>query len=143
LLSAWILHGFTRWTLAGLIARSFALSAASFNAMGAALTYTNLLGLLQTYQFAGGAFAQFGSYIQISALKGALLAVGIGLPPKHRVFRTQLLPCSASLIAVIVLSGILYLRGGYGASGLHGSYVVPAYGALYAYEWLTNEVGER
>jgi glucan phosphoethanolaminetransferase (alkaline phosphatase superfamily) len=143
LLTAWIRHGFTRWALASLIGASFAFCDAYFKAMGEALTYTNFLVLLHTYQFAGDAFAQFGSYIQISALKGALLTVGIGLPPKRQVFRTQLLPCSASFIAVIVLSGMLYLRGGYGASGLHGSYVIPAYGALYAYEWLTNEIGER
>lgn len=143
LLTAWIQHGLTRWILAALIGTSFALCDAYFEVMGEALTYANFIVLLRTYHFAGDAISQFGSSMQLSLLKGALLIVGIALPPGRQWFRSQFLPCASSFIAVLMLAGMLYARGGYGATGLHGSYVLPAYATLYAYELLTDEVGER
>ena len=45
LLTAWVQHGFTRWTLAALIGSSFAFCDAHITVMGEPLTYANFIVL--------------------------------------------------------------------------------------------------
>lgn len=143
LLTAWIEATPLRWLLAAVIGGSFALYDAYFTVIGEGLTYSNFIVLLRTYHFAGDAVSQFGGAMYASFAKGAALLVGIALAPRGRRIRSQLVPRCASFVAVLLLTSMLYVRGGYGATGLHGSYVLPAYAALYAYEVVTDEVGQR
>jgi hypothetical protein len=76
-------------------------------------------------------------------VQALLLLLGIGLST-HRAGRAHSKKLiAAPLLILLVLAGILFIRGGDGARGLPPGYTGAAYSLLYGYERSTDVVAPR
>lgn len=112
-------------------------------ATGEPLSYDAFINLVNSRGFAGDALRQYGPTIAISLLAGLPLLFGIALRPRRDLPFPRLLTAFAPAAGVVLLSGILFVRGGDGARGLPGTFTPLAYGSLLAYESGAGSIGSR
>lgn len=153
LLSSFIRHGLLRWTFAVL----FAASAAFFDSYGRItadfLLYDGFVSQLYAWGFVDEAFQQFRPSILWASALALLLLTGLGLQPaaaqktdakrSHRPSLAAVGFVAAPVAALLLLTSILFIRGGEGARGLPSMFTPLAYLNLVAYEYLTESVGPR
>lgn len=107
------------------------------------LRYSDFVSLVYSGGFIEEAAYQYRSAILHAVLNGLLLLFGIGLKPRRALALPNVLRVAAPVVAVLALSGLLFLRAGEGARGLPVMYTPLAYLNLFAYEALHNTVGPR
>lgn len=107
------------------------------------LTYDAFINLVNSRGFAGDAFRQYGQPIALAVLTGLPLLFGIAIRPRRASPFPRLLNASAPPIGILLLSLILFARGGDGARGVPGAFTPLAYASLLAYETGTGLTGSR
>ena len=104
---------------------------ATFQAVtGQFLTYDAFINMVSSTGDAGNALAQYGRSFLLPLLSSALLAVAILLRPRRPVRFAGLAP----LAGLILLSLLLYVRGGEGARGIPPPLTGLSYTGLALYE---------
>ena len=101
------------------------------------LIYSSFVNLFETASFAGDALEQFGGHILPPVIAAVLIAVGVILPPRPRTYRfaaARLMPVTAPFVAIALLAAVVLARNGSGATGMPGTIVPGAYGAVMATE---------
>lgn len=110
---------------------------------GNSLDYPSFVSLLSSAAFIPEALTQFARPVLISALNGLVLFSGIALKPSASRIARGWLPAAAPVVPVALLIGMLYIRGGGGATDLPSSFTPLAYAGLLAYEDLSTVVVKR
>lgn len=143
IMASYIKNNIIRY-LFGLI---FFVSAVFFDAYekitGDFLTYDAFISLLNARDFAEEALTQFFSTIITSFAIGILLLTGISLKPKCIPPLSNYFFIISPILAVILLTVILFFRGGYAAQGLPSMFAPLSYLNLTIYEVFNNTYGER
>ena len=109
------------------------------------LHYASFVNLFETASFAGDALEQFGGHILLPVIAATLIAVGVILPPRPRTYRypvARLTPATAPFVAIALLAAVVFARNGSGATGMPGTIVTGAYGAVLATEKVM-QLGKR
>jgi glucan phosphoethanolaminetransferase (alkaline phosphatase superfamily) len=143
LLAAWIRQGWLRWPLALILAVSAAFFDTYIHTTDSYLTYDAFISMMDAAGFAGEALDQYRDQILLAVGKSLLLLLGIGLPPGPAPRLPRLLPVAAPLLALVLVTGILFVRSGDGARGLAPMYPPLGYLSLYGYEMLAGSVSPR
>ncbi|MFJ7283497.1 sulfatase-like hydrolase/transferase [Pseudomonas sp. NPDC099000] len=107
------------------------------------LTYSSFVSLVYSGGFIQEAAYQYRDAIISGVVSGLLLLFGIGLKPRRRMPLPGALLVAAPVLAVLLLSAVLFVRAGEGARGLPIMYTPLAYLNLFTYEALHNTVGPR
>ncbi|MET0774767.1 MAG: sulfatase-like hydrolase/transferase [Pseudomonas mandelii] len=107
------------------------------------LTYSSFVSLVYSGGFIQEAAYQYRDAIISGVVGGLLLLFGIGLKPRRRMPLPGALLVAAPVLAVLLLSAVLFVRAGEGARGLPIMYTPLAYLNLFTYEALHNTVGPR
>ncbi|VVM40194.1 hypothetical protein PS645_00234 [Pseudomonas fluorescens] len=107
------------------------------------LTYSAFVSLVYSGGFIEEAAYQYRGAIISGLLSGLLLLFGIALKPRRRPSVPGGLLVAAPVFGVVLLSAVLFVRGGEGARGLPVMFTPLAYLNLFAYESLHNTVGPR
>ncbi|WP_130905093.1 sulfatase-like hydrolase/transferase [Pseudomonas sp. Sample_22] len=107
------------------------------------LTYSSFVSMVYSGGFIQEALIQYRDAIISGVLGGLPLLIGIGLKPRRRWPVPGAVLVAAPLMAVLLLSAVLFVRAGEGARGLPQMYTPLAYLNLFAYESLHNTVGPR
>ncbi|WP_162789602.1 sulfatase-like hydrolase/transferase [Altererythrobacter sp. ZODW24] len=107
------------------------------------MTYDAFVNMVHSAGFIGDAWVQNRSAFFAILPATLLMMFGIGLRPRQRLPRFRPVLCVAPLGVLVVLTGLLFMRGGDGGRGLPGGFVVSAYGLLLGYENVTGETGQR
>jgi glucan phosphoethanolaminetransferase (alkaline phosphatase superfamily) len=150
--AAFIANGFLRW----LVAIGCTASAAFFHnyvdITGDFLTYDAFVSQIDAFSFVDEALHHYLPSILRAAAVAFLLLLGLGLRPDLSWFETVrrnrfravgLVPIGAPVLGVLVLTAILFVRGGEGARGLPVMFTTLAYVNLLVYENLTTPMGPR
>jgi lipid A ethanolaminephosphotransferase len=156
LASAFVRSAFVRWSYAVLFAAAATFWESNFQVTGQFLTYDAFVSEIDAFSFVNEAVSQYWQGIAAAAALASLLLVGIGLRPevgrwpwpgRAGIARAggpaAALAASAPAIALLLLTAILFARGGYGGRGLPSPYMTLAYVNLFAYEAVTQSVGPR
>jgi lipid A ethanolaminephosphotransferase len=143
LLTAQIHSQVVRWLWAAVLFVAFVFCESYRRITGDFLEYPFFVSLFGSIGFLSEALSQFSRPILISMLNGLLLLIGVVLPPRPAESSPARLPAVAPLAAIGMLMAVLYARGGGGVSGLPSPFTPLAYGALLAYEDLTEGGGVR
>lgn len=143
LLCANIRQGWLRWSFALVFSASALFFDAYTRITADYLTYSAFISMVYSGGFIGEALAQYHSVILQSLGRTLLLLLGLGLRPRRTLPGPALLPWAAPLLAIALLTTILFVRAGEGARGLPIMYTPLAYLNLMAYESLNNHVGPR
>jgi glucan phosphoethanolaminetransferase (alkaline phosphatase superfamily) len=101
------------------------------------LHYASFVNLFETASFAGDALEQFGGHILPPIIAATLIAIGVILPARPRTYRytaARLMPATAPFVAIALLAAVVFARNGSGATGMPGTIVPGAYGAVMATE---------
>ena len=107
------------------------------------LSYDGFINMVRSAGFAQEAIAQNGHAILSSLLAPVLLLLGLALPPPSVPTRARYAPILSLPLAMALLTGILFLRGGEGARGLPDSYAPLSYALLMGYEAVMLDTGPR
>ncbi|MET1069738.1 MAG: sulfatase-like hydrolase/transferase [Pseudomonas prosekii] len=107
------------------------------------LTYSSFVSLVYSGGFIQEAAYQYRDPLISGLLGGLLLLFGIGLKPRRHLRLPGAVLVAAPLMAVLLLSAVLFVRAGEGARGLPIMYTPLAYLNLFTYEALQNTVGPR
>ncbi len=142
-LAAWIRPGWLRWPLALLFAVSAGFFDAYIHTTDSYLTYDAFISMVDAIQFADEALDQYRDQILLAVGKSLLLFVGIGLRPGPAPRIGRLLPIVAPLLALVLVTGILFVRSGDGARGLAPTFPPLGYLGLYGYEMASGSVSPR
>ncbi len=101
------------------------------------LHYASFVNLFETASFAGDALEQFGGHILMPVIAALLIGLGVLLPPLPRTYRyraTRFVPATAPFLAIALLAGVVFKEDGAGATGMPGTLVPGAYGAVLVTE---------
>ncbi|MEZ5286379.1 MAG: sulfatase-like hydrolase/transferase, partial [Vicinamibacterales bacterium] len=140
-----------RWSLAVALALSAAFWHASVQVTGGFLGYDGFISQIDATSFVQEALRQYWPILIRAAVESAPLLVGIGLRPRLQpsaaragtvIGRSPRL-AAAPLLGILLLTAVLFFRGGDGARGLPVPFVPLAYVNLAAYERLTSRTGPR
>lgn len=107
------------------------------------LTYGTFVSLIYSGGFIDEALYQYRASILVCAAGALPLLFGIALAPRRRLPLPGIALVAAPLCALLLLTGILFVRGGVGARGLPAMYTPLAYLNLFAYEAASSTVGPR
>jgi hypothetical protein len=116
------------------------------------LTYSIFVSQLHSAVFVDEALRQYWSSIFPATLWATVLLVGLGMrpapraaqrPPAARQVMLQGVLVAAPVAAIVLLTAILFLRGGAGARGLPVMFIPVPYLSLFAYEMHTESIGPR
>lgn len=141
--SAYIRNIFIRWILAILFAVSSLIVDGYQWTIGDFMDYGNFITMAQSGGDLGEAIAQYGFYMGIALAKAAIIAIAIGIKPKNSNHMPLKLARYTAIPVILMLTILLYLRGGEGASGLPSSHNGLSFGLLYGYEKLTEDKRPR
>lgn len=137
--AAWL-----RWPLAVLLFVSAAFLDANERILGTFLSFDTFLNLLGSAGFADDVIDQHGRAILFGTLAALPLLPAIGLAPRAQDWRAPAwLGAGAPLAALLLLTGLLYVRGGDGSRGLPGAYPPLAYLLLAGAEQIGTPHGDR
>jgi hypothetical protein len=132
-----------RWFYAVVFAAGLAFSAGFANAMGQELTFDAFANMWNSRGFIGDAIGQFGGSIIWGGLPAVLLLFGIGLAPRKSVTAAGSKMTFVPAALCLLLSVLIYVRGGDGTRGLPGAFVTPAFAAVHAVDRALNAPGPR
>ena len=107
------------------------------------LSYDGFINMVRSAGSAQEAIAQNGHAILSSLLAPVLLLLGLALPPPSVPARVRYAPILSLPLAMALLTGVLFLRGGEGARGLPDSYAPLSYALLMGYEAVMLDTGPR
>lgn len=107
------------------------------------LTYSMFVSLIYSGGFIDEALYQYRVSILHAALGALPLLFGIALEPRRRLPLPGYVLAGAPFCGVLLLTGILFMRGGEGARGLPAMYTPLVYLNLFAYEAMSSKVGPR
>lgn len=105
--------------------------------MDAPFFYVSFVNLFETASFTGDALEQFGGHILPPVVAALLIAAGVIVPPRPRAYRYRIarhVPAMAPVVAMALLATIVFARDGAGATGMPGTIVTGAYGAVMVTE---------
>jgi lipid A ethanolaminephosphotransferase len=165
LAAAFVRNPILRWSYAVLFAGAATFWDANLYVTGEFLTYDAFVSQIDAFSFVNEALDHYWQSIVAAATSALLLLVGIGLRPTRARWLSGVgeggtLPVSsrrfpfrskapapmaavAPAIALLMVTVILFARGGDGGRGLPSMYMSLAYLNLFAYESLTQSVGPR
>jgi glucan phosphoethanolaminetransferase (alkaline phosphatase superfamily) len=136
-----------RWLYATIFAGAAIFWEANLRVTGQFQTYDAFVSEVDALSFVNEAVSHYWPSITASAASALLVLVGVGLRPAPPRGWWSRLPRSAAalspLVALLVLTAILFARGGDGGRGLPAMYVPLAYLNLFIYEGLTASIGPR
>jgi Sulfatase len=132
-----------RWLYALMFAGGLAFSSSFENAMGQELTYDAFNNMWSSRGFIGDAIDQFGSSIAWGGVQAALLLFGLGLAPRTSNASVGSKRALIPAVLCLVLSMLVYVRGGDGTRGLPGAFVTPAFATVQAIDYAINTPGPR
>ena len=135
--------GWLRWPFAVLLAAGSMLVDSYQWAVGDFMEYESFLTMMQSAGDIGSAMAQQGMAIALSAGKALLLLLAVGLNPQPTSHIAARAARWSAIPIVLVLTVLLFFRGGEGASGLPSSHSGFSYALLHSIEYLTDQHGER
>ena len=141
--SAFIRSSPLRWAWAAILALAALLVDGFQSATAEAMSYDAFVSMLHSAGFAGDAAAQHGASIVWAATGALLLFLAVGLKPAPARWMPPALAMLAPLAGLVLLTTLLFFRGGEGARGLPGAWVGTSYAALYAIEMVTEPVPPR
>jgi len=98
------------------------------------LTYDSFINLFNSIGFAGDALDQHMRPMAWAVLGALPLLAGIALKPRRAPALQRRLFSAAPVAGVLVLSAILFVRGGEGATGLPSAFPPLAYSTILLYE---------
>lgn len=107
------------------------------------LTYDAFINLYNSRAHAGDALEQFGSVLVTIVPIALLLFLGIALPPRHDSRIPPKLAVAAPLVALALLSGLFYVRGGEGSRALPAAFAPISFASIMAAEDILTEKGPR
>lgn len=110
---------------------------------GQLLSYNAFISLLNARDFIGSVLFQHSSHIIIASASGLILLAGIVMRPRAHPTLPGYLPVMTPLTITLLITLMLFSRGGDGAKALPTTFTLLAYSNLVAYEAITNVVGER
>jgi len=142
-LAAQIRHGGLRWVVALVFFASAVFFDAYTRITASYLTYSAFISMVYSGGFIQEALVQYHDAIVLALARGLLLLFGVGLRPAAWPRLPRLLPWSAPLLGLALLTAILFVRAGEGARGLPVMYTPLAYLNLLGYESLHDHVGVR
>jgi glucan phosphoethanolaminetransferase (alkaline phosphatase superfamily) len=153
LVSAFIHQGLVRWSLAILFTASAVFCDSYIRITGDYLTYSMFVSQLHSAAFLDEALEQYRASILASVGWGMSLLLGLGLQPGrpgvarrrgnvHAVL-VRWAPMVVPVAAIVLLTTLLFFRGGAGARGLPVMFITVSYLNLFAYERATNTIGPR
>ena len=144
--AAFIRRAGVRWFWALLFFAAGVAQDANMRVMDNFLTYDSFVLMAHSVGFADAALRQYLGQILVSVPASLLLSLAIVLPPKYEsggsVAKNGIL-MAAPVSVIIVLTGILFARGGMGSNGLPAPLVVPSLATLYAVDLMANDHGPR
>jgi lipid A ethanolaminephosphotransferase len=154
LASAFIANGFLRWSLAIVFTAAAVFNDTYYRATQEFLTYDIFVSLVQGSTFANEAWQQYRGTVLWAFVFAWPLLVGIGLRGDLRPARiaqssrvqrrlAAVVPIAAPLLALLLLTVIMFARGGDGARGLPVMFAPLGYLNLLGYEHLTESAGSR
>ena len=135
--------GWLRWPFAVLLAAGSMLVDSYQWAVGDFMEYESFLTMMHSAGDIGSAMAQQGMAIALSAGKALLLLFAVGLNPQPTSHIAARAARWSAIPIVLVLTVLLFFRGGEGASGLPSSHSGFSYALLHSFEYLTDQHGER
>lgn len=138
-----IRQGVLRWAFALVFFASAVFFDVYTQVMASYLTYSAFVQMVYSGGFVLDAVQQYQQVILPALAKGLLLLLGLGLAPGPARWRLRGLPWAAPVMALVLLTGILFVRAGEGARGLPVMYTPLAYLNLFIYESLHASVGPR
>ncbi len=162
--AAFIRVGVLRWLYALIFAGAATFWDANLRVTGQFQTYDAFVSVVDAFSFVHEAVGHYWLSIAVAAVPSLLLLLGIGLRPRTRhpgvrpewhiddgasasgVGRLAALPillAAVPMLALMLLTAVMYARGGDGGRGLPGPFVTLAYLNLFTYEGLTQSVGPR
>ncbi len=141
--AAYIWNSAFRWIWAIILPLAGAIMGVFTAASQQFMTYDAFVNMVHSAGFIGDAWVQNRSAFFAVLPSTALTLLGIGLKPRWRFPRFRPVLSLAPLAVLVILTGILFLRGGDGGRGLPGGFVVSAYGLLLGYENTAGETGPR
>jgi len=107
------------------------------------LTYNSFIILMNEKGFMGEALKQFNQAISSSIISAIILFVGIIIKPQKENKLDKHLINVCPVLTIVLLTILLYVRGGDGSNGLPGMFTPVVYSSLYFYESINKDVGER
>jgi lipid A ethanolaminephosphotransferase len=165
LAAAFVRPPLLRWLYAVLFAGAATFWDTNLRVTGQFPTYDAFVSQIDAFSFVNEALSHYWQSIVAAAVPALLLLLGIGLrpgAPRRRgsagegadraaaagrsAFRSQAsatLAAAAPAIALLLLTVILFARGGDGGRGLPSMFMSLAYLNLFAYEGLMQSVGPR
>ncbi|TMM49755.1 sulfatase-like hydrolase/transferase [Qipengyuania marisflavi] len=141
--ASWVRNHWLRWALAALFAAAAYYVDTFARASGAYLTYDAHINMLASSGFIGDALAQNRAAFLGAILPATALLLGIGLAPINRSKVPTWPTLAGPIVATIIITLLLFVRGGDGAKGLPDSYTGFAYSLLASYEHLQGGLGPR
>jgi len=136
-----------RWLYAIGFAGAAAFWDTNLRVTGQFQTYDLFVSEIDAFSFVNEAVSHYWQSITFAAALALPVLVGIGMrpgevrPPWSRVPAAMI--ASAPALALLLLTAIMFIRGGDGGRGVPGMYVPLAYLNLFAYEGLTQSIGPR
>ena len=145
--AAFIPRSLVRWTYAIVFAAAAVFWDTNLRVTGEFTTYDTFVSQLDAFSFVNEALSHYWLSIGIAAVTASLLLVGIGLKPGGARPPLRSMPsgwlATPPLVALLLLTAMLFARGGDGGRGVPSTYIPLAYLNLFAYEYLTASVGPR
>jgi len=127
----------------GIFAISLFLFETMQRVMGEFISYPTFTRIVAESAFVVDAFNQYNKAMITPLIQSILLILGICISPKKTYSIHPYYFHASPFILLILLSGLMFLRGGGGGNGLPPILTPFAYGNLMVYESLNNNIGER
>lgn len=132
-----------RWPIAALMAAGSMLVDGYQWAVGDFMDYDGFVTMTQSTGDLGNAIAQQGPVLIWAAAKAIILFFAIGLKPVGAASVATRAASWTALPILLLLTTVLFFRGGEGASGLPTSHSSMSYLSLFGYEYVTADRAPR
>ena len=142
-LAAYVRSHWVRLVYGSLLAASAFFLVSYERITGEHLAYDGFINMVNSSGFAGDAVQQHLQPLVWSLGTSLLLLAAILLKPRIGLRLPSYALLAAPLAAVLLLSSILFVRGGEGARGLPAAITPLAYATILAYELASDQTGPR